>query len=49
MEPVKRCPSILASLSGSMAIEAQKGLKQFMMHRVKQRKQKGIDEHHHAT
>src|SRR5260370_32387410 len=45
---VKRCLSILASLSSSMTSEAQKSLDQFMMHGVEQRKQKSIDEHHHA-
>jgi hypothetical protein len=31
-----------------MAFEAQKGFYQFAMDRIKQRKQKGIDEHNHA-
>jgi hypothetical protein len=48
MEAVKRCLNILASLSGSVTIEAQKGLDQFVMHWIKQGKQKGIDQHHHT-
>jgi hypothetical protein len=31
-----------------MALEAQKGFDEFVMQRIEQREQKGIDEHDHA-
>ena len=47
-EPGKRCLRLLAPLSGSVAFEAQEGFHEFVMHRIKQGKQEGIDEHDHA-
>jgi hypothetical protein len=47
-ESVKRCLGILAPLSCSVAFEAQKGLYEFLMHRIEQGEEKGVDEQNHA-
>jgi len=47
-EPVKRCLSHLASLSGSVAFEAQEGCDEFLTDGVEQGKEEGIDQHDHA-
>jgi hypothetical protein len=38
----------LTPLSGSVAFEAQERFHQFVMHRIEQGKQEGIDQHDHA-